>query len=81
MLSWLKDQVVNTLGSKRNQPIGEENLRLSSYVDYKVNESIINYIEVNNTRLYYEAYNEEETVQTLQEQYTQFHGKEMKLEN
>jgi hypothetical protein len=58
-----------------------ENPRLTSYLDYRLNDAIVNYIEVDDTRLYYEAFNKEETVQTLQEQYVKFHGKEMTLES
>lgn len=40
---------------------------MTSYLDYRLNDAIINYIEADNTRLYYEAFNPEETVQTLQD--------------
>ena len=40
---------------------------MASYLDYRLNDTIISYIENGNTRLYYEAFNPEETVQTLQD--------------
>lgn len=41
----------------------------------------MNYITIDDKRLYYESYNPEVTVRNLQEQFREFTGKDLALEN
>jgi hypothetical protein len=51
------------------------NPRLTSYIDFHIDKAIVDFITVNDTRLYFESFNPAVTVSTLQAQYSKFHGK------
>ncbi len=57
------------------------NPRLGSYIDFQLSESVMSYITIDDKRLYFESYNPEVTVQNLQDQFRQFTGKDLALEN
>ena len=46
-----------------------DNPRLGSYIDFQLSDSVMNYITVDEKRLYYESFNPEETVRGLQAQF------------
>ena len=53
MWGWVKNIVQPLLPKQEEFLPVEQNPRLNSYLDYRINEGILSYIEVDNTRLYF----------------------------